>query len=150
MTTDSRHDEPVAPNILNRKFTVSTPNRAWLSDITYVKVGSQWNFLCVFIDLYSRSAVGWDLSNSLDRRSMMHAFQKAQWRRRPKAGILVHSDRGVQYASADFRNLLKRNGFVQSMSRKGDCWDNAVAESFFHNVEDTATLSHNLYQQIRS
>lgn len=146
VTTDSEHNEPVAPNILDRKFTVSEPNRAWVSDITYVKVGSQWNYLTVFIDLYSRGVVGWDISASLDRHSMMHAFQKALWRRRPKAGLLVHSDRGVQYASSDFRKLLKKNGFVQSMSRKGDCWDNAVAESFFHTLK-TQLLYHQKFAQ---
>ena len=130
VTTDSRHSEPVAPNILDRQFSPESPNSAWVSDITYVKVGSKWNYLTVFIDLYSRIVVGWDLSASLERHSMIHAFEKALWRRRPPSGLLVHSDRGVQYASADFRNLLTKNGFIQSMSRKGNCWDNAVAESF--------------------
>ena len=144
VTTDSKHSEPVAPNILDRQFTMDSPNAAWVSDITYVKVGSKWNYLTVFMDLYSRIVVGWDLSESLDRHSMIHAFQKALWRRSPPAGLLVHSDRGVQYASADFRNLLKKNQFVQSMSRKGDCWDNAVAESFFHTLK-TQCLYHNRF-----
>ena len=144
VTTDSKHSEPVAPNILDRQFTTDSPNAAWVSDITYVKVGSKWNYLTVFMDLYSRIVVGWDLSESLDRHSMIHAFQKALWRRSPPAGLLVHSDRGVQYASADFRNLLKKNQFVQSMSRKGDCWDNAVAESFFHTLK-TQCLYHNRF-----
>ncbi len=125
VTTDSKHSEPVAPNLLNRQFTVASPNTAWVSDITYVKIGSRWNYLTVFIDLYSRIVVGWDISDSLDRYSMIYAFQKALLRRRPGQGLLVHSDRGVQYASADFRKQLQQNGFVQSMSRKGDCWDNA-------------------------
>jgi putative transposase len=144
VTTDSKHSEPVAPNILDRQFTTDSPNAAWVSDITYVKVGSKWNYLTVFMDLYSRIVVGWNLSESLDRHSMIHAFQKALWRRSPPAGLLVHSDRGVQYASADFRNLLKKNQFVQSMSRKGDCWDNAVAESFFHTLK-TQCLYHNRF-----
>lgn len=144
VTTDSKHSEPVAPNILDRQFTTDSPNAAWVSDITYVKVGSKWNYLTVFMDLYSRIIVGWDLSESLDRHSMIHAFQKALWRRSPPAGLLVHSDRGVQYASADFRDLLKKNQFVQSMSRKGDCWDNAVAESFFHTLK-TQCLYHNRF-----
>ena len=145
VTTDSRHSEPVAPNILNRQFTAESPNGVWVSDITYVKVGSKWNYLTVFIDLYSRIVVGWDLSESLERHSMIHAFQKALWRRRPLSGLLVHSDRGVQYASAAFRNLLKKNSFLQSMSRKGNCWDNAVAESFFHTLK-TQLLYHKRFQ----
>ena len=135
VTTDSKHSEPVAPNILDRQFTTDSPNAAWVSDITYVKVGSKWNYLTVFMDLYSRIVVGWDLSESLDRHSMIHAFQKSLWRRRPPSGLLVHSDRGVQYASADFGNLLSKNGFIQSMSRKGNCWDNSVAESFFGSLK---------------
>ena len=144
VTTDSRHNEPIAPNILDRQFSPESPNTAWVSDITYVKVGSNWSYLTVFIDLYSRLVVGWDLSESLERHSVMHAFQKALWRRRPSSGLLVHSDRGVQYASADFRNLLKKNQFVQSMSRKGNCWDNAVAESFFHTLK-TQLVYHNRF-----
>ena len=142
VTTDSKHNEPVAPNLLNRQFSVASPNTAWVSDITYVKIGSRWNYLTVFIDLYSRIVVGWDLSASLDRHSMIYAFQKALLRRRPFQGLLVHSDRGVQYASADFRKLLHKNDFVQSMSRKGDCWDNAVAESFFHTLKTQCLYHH--------
>jgi putative transposase len=134
-TTDSKHKEPIAEHLLNRKFSVSAPNTAWVSDITYVKVGQKWCYLTVFIDLFSRIIVGWDLSKSLERHSMIRAFQKALFRRRPGKGLLVHSDRGIQYASADFRNLLKKKNFVQSMSRKGNCWDNAVAESFFHTIK---------------
>jgi putative transposase len=103
VTTDSKHKEPVAPNILNRKFSISEPNRAWATDITYLKVGQKWNYLTVFIDLYSRAIVGWDLSNSLERHSVIHAFQKAINNPKPKKGLVVHSDRGIQYASSDFR-----------------------------------------------
>jgi putative transposase len=145
VTTDSKHNEPVAPNILNREFSVSSPNTAWVSDITYVKVGPKWQYLTVFIDLFSRIVVGWDLSESLERHSMIRAFQKALWRRRPGEGLLVHSDRGVQYASGDFRELLKEKKFVQSMSRKGNCWDNAVAESFFHTLK-TQLIYHRRFQ----
>ena len=145
VTTDSKHDEPIAPNHLNREFSVPSPNTAWVSDITYVKVGRKWQYLTVFIDLFSRIVVGWDLSESLERHSTIRAFQKALWRRRPGAGLLVHSDRGVQYASADFRKLLKDNKFVQSMSRKGNCWDNAVAESFFHTLK-TQLIYHRRFQ----
>lgn len=128
VTTDSKHNEPVASNILNRKFRVAAPNKVWVSDITYLRIGRKWQYLTVFIDLYSRIIIGWDLSNSLERHSMMYAFKKALMRRRPPGGLLVHSDRGVQYASSDFRSLLHDNNCIQSMSRRGNCWDNAVAE----------------------
>jgi putative transposase len=145
VTTDSKHNEPVAPNLLNREFTASSPNTVWVSDITYVKVGRKWFYLTVFIDLFSRIIVGWDLSASRERHSMIRAFNKALWRRRPSQGLLVHSDRGVQYASAGYRKLLKENKFVQSMSRKGNCWDNAVAESFFHTLK-TQLIYHRKFQ----
>ncbi len=139
VTTDSKHSEPVAPNILDRRFTVSGPNRIWVSDITYLKVGRKWHYLSVFIDLYSRIVVGWDLSSSLSRHSTIKAFKKGLMRRRPGYGLMIHSDRGVQYASSDFRLLLKKYGHIQSMSRKGNCWDNAVAESFFHTLKTQLT-----------
>lgn len=142
VTTDSTHSEPVASNILNRQFTAAAPNRAWVTDITYLKVGRRWHYLTVFIDLYSRLVVGWDLSDSLERHSVIHAFQKAIVRRRPAAGLVVHSDRGIQYASKDFRVRLKQNGCIQSMSRKGNCWDNAVAESFFHTLKTQFIRHH--------
>ena len=141
VTTDSKHNEPVAPNLLNREFNVKTPNTVWVSDITYLKVGRSWYYLAVFIDLYSRSVVGWDLSDSLERHSVIKALNKAVMRRRPDKGLMVHSDRGVQYASQDFRTCLGHHGFIQSMSRKGDCWDNAVAESFFHTLK-TQLIHH--------
>lgn len=122
VTTDSTHSEPVASNILNRQFTAAAPNKAWGTDITYLKVGRRWHYLTVFIDLYSRLVVGWDLSDSLERHSVIHAFQKAIVRRRPAAGLVVHSDRGIQYASKDFRVRLKQSGCIQRMSRKGNCW----------------------------
>jgi putative transposase len=145
VTTDSKHKEPVAPNILNRKFSISEPNRVWVTDITYLKVGQKWNYLTVFIDLYSRAIVGWDLSNSLERHSVIHAFQKAINNRKPEKGLVVHSDRGIQYASSDFRKKLKTYKFVQSMSLKGNCWDNAVAESFFHTLK-TQLIRHNKFK----
>ena len=122
-TSNSKHKEPIAENKLNRAFSVSSPNTVWVSDITYVKVGLKWHYLTVFIGLFSRIVVGWDLSESLERHSMIRAFQKALFRRQPGKGLLVHGDRGIQYASVDFRNLLKKKGFVQSMSRKGNCWE---------------------------
>ncbi len=135
VTTDSKHNEPVAANLLKRQFAVDAPNMVWVSDITYLNVGRKWHYLTVFIDLFSRMIVGWDISDSLERHSVIKAFQKAIIRRRPVAGLLVHSDRGIQYASRDFRAVLAQHGCVQSMSRKGNCWDNAVAESFFHTLK---------------
>lgn len=145
VTTDSKHDEPVAPNILNRQFTVPAPDIAWVSDITYVRVGRKWYYLTVFIDLFSRLVVGWDLSDSLERHSTIRALNKAILKRHPGEGLIVHSDRGVQYASSDFRKILSRRGFIQSMSRKGNCWDNAVAESFFHSLK-TQLVHHVRYR----
>lgn len=135
VTTDSSHKEPLAENILNRNFTPDGPNIAWVSDITYLKIGGKWHYLTVFIDLFSRLIVGWDLSDSLERSSVIKAFWKAYWKRKPNTGLIVHSDRGVQYASVDFRAILANVGAIQSMSRKGNCWDNAVAESFFHTIK---------------
>jgi len=141
VTTDSKHKEPVSPNLLDRQFTVPAPNRVWVSDITYLRVGMKWHYLTVFIDLFSRIVVGWDLSESLERYSAMHALNKAILRRRPGQGLMIHSDRGIQYASGDFRAIIKKHGFIQSMSRKGNCWDNAVAESFFHSIK-TQMIHH--------
>lgn len=146
-TTDSKHNEPVAPNLLNRNFTKTAPDQAWVSDITYLKIGRKWHYLTVFIDLFSRIVVGWDLSASLQRHSTIKAFKKAVINRWPGKGLLVHSDRGIQYASADFKKELKKNGFIQSMSRKGNCWDNAVAESFFHTIK-TQLIHHCKFKNI--
>lgn len=134
-TTNSNHIEPLAENVLARNFSPTAPDTTWVTDITYFKVGQQWNYLTVFIDLYSRMVVGWDVSDSLERHSAIRALRKAVRKRRPSSGLLVHSDRGVQFASNDFRRELARHGCVQSMSRKGNCWDNAVAESFFHTLK---------------
>jgi putative transposase len=144
VTTYSKHAEPIAPNLLNREFTVSAPNIAWLTDITYLKVGRRWDYLTVSIDLFSRIIVGWDLSDSLERHSAIRAFHKALARRKPSPGLLVHSDRGIQFASYDFRAELKRHGCNQSMSRKGNYGDNAVAEPFFHPLK-TQFIRHHLF-----
>ena len=134
-TTDSSHKEPVAPNILDRNFTQSSPNRAWVSDITYLPVSGRWFYLVVFIDLFSRKVVGWDLSSSLHAESTLKAFENAVRLRKPPQGLIVHSDRGIQYASKDFRLCLGKHACIQSMSRKGNCGDNAVAESFFGSLK---------------
>ena len=129
-TTDSNHHLPIAPNLLNREFDAKEPDEVWVSDITYLKTAKGWSYLAVFIDLYSRMVVGWSLSDSMPTELILGAFEMGL-AHRGRAPKLVHSDRGSQYASDDFRDLLKKHKCVQSMSRKGDCWDNAVAESFF-------------------
>lgn len=144
VTTDSKHNHPVAPNLLDRNFKTSKPDQVWVTDITYLEIAGKWHYLTVFIDLFSRLVVGWDLSSSLERFSVIHALNKAITRRRPGKGLMIHSDRGIQYASLDFRAALEKHGFVQSMSRKGNCWDNAVAESFFGTIK-TQMIHHTTF-----
>jgi putative transposase len=146
-TTNSKHSFPVAENLVNRKFTVERPNQVWVGDITYIPVGSRWLYLAVFIDLYSRTVVGWDLSESLDHAFVLQALRKAVMRRQPQKGLIIHSDRGVQYCCEGFRNAIRSYHFIQSMSRKGDCWDNAVAESFFHLLKTELIYPENLKTQ---
>ena len=131
-TTNSRHRYPVAPNLLERDFTAREPNQIWVSDITYIPTSSGWQYLTVFIDLFSRLVVGWALSSSLSHEMTLLALNRAIGRRKPPQGLVIHSDQGVQYACGAFTEVIEKHGFVQSMSRKGDCWDNAVAESFFN------------------
>lgn len=130
-TTNSNHAHPVAEDLLKRDFTASEPNQVWVSDITYINTRGGWQYLAVFLDLFSRMVVGWALGSSLSASLVLSALHRGIVNRRPGAGLIIHSDRGVQYACKDFRKVLEKRGFVQSMSRKGDCWDNAVAESFF-------------------
>jgi len=139
VTTNSQHRFAVAPNLLQRDFTAQRPNQVWVSDLTYLRVGRSWGYLVAFIDLYSRRVVGWTLSSALDHNVALTALQRAVARRRPPKGLIIHSDRGVQYACTGFAKWVTRHGFVQSMSRKGDCWDNAVAESFFHLLKTELT-----------
>ena len=134
-TTNSNHELSISPNLLNRKFHVSKPGRVWCSDITYIEVNSKWCYLTTIIDLFNREVVGWDLSESLEAHSLIHCMHKASKLHKPKPGCIFHSDRGIQYASKEFRNILRENDMTQSMSRKGDCWDNAVSESFFKTLK---------------
>ncbi len=134
-TTDSNHDLPISPNLLNQNFTVKEINKVWASDITYIRVGQTWLYLCVILDLANREVVGWQLSRRMDSRILVNALLKAVGNRKPPAGLIFHSDRGSQYASKVFRRWLKRFGIIQSMSRKGNCYDNACAESFFHSLK---------------
>jgi putative transposase len=134
-TTDSRHNEPIAPNRLERNFSAPAPDRVWVADTTYLPVLSGFLFLVVIIDLYSRKVVGWSLADRLDAELSGEALRRALARRCPGRGLIFHSDRGSEFAAASFRKLLDKAGAVQSMSRKGDCWDNAVAESFFSTLD---------------
>jgi len=131
VTTQSGHALPVAGNLLQRDFAAAAPNRVWVSDITYLWTREGWLYLCVVLDLWDRKVVGWSMNERLVSELAVDALGKAVAQRRPTEGLLFHSDRGVQYASDVFRVELGRHGMTQSMSRKGDCWDNAVAESFF-------------------
>jgi putative transposase len=128
---DSKHALPAAANLLNRKFSVDAPNKVLVSDITYVRTAAGWAYLTVFIDLFSRMVVGWSVSRSLSTDMVLAALNQAIKSRKLPPGVMIHSDRGCPYASEAFREVLQKHGFVQSMSRKGNCWDNAVAESFF-------------------
>lgn len=134
-TTDSRHDLPVAKNTLDRQFVPAAPNQAWAADITYVWTREGWLYLAVVMDLYSRRIVGFSMQKTLRRRLVLDALKMALGGRRPPVGLLHHSDRGSQYASTDFQRLLAERGIVCSMSRKGNCWDNAPVESFFATLK---------------
>jgi transposase InsO family protein len=137
-TTDSKHDDPIAPNLLARDFTARGPNEAWVTDVTAIWTRAGWLFLAAMIDLFSRRVVGWATSSTNDRALALDALNAALVSRRPPQGLVHHSDRGSPYASADYRRALKRAGAAASMSRKGDCWDNAVAESFFATLKTEA------------
>jgi putative transposase len=134
-TTDSRHAFPVAPNVLARQFEQQAPDVAWVTDITYIPTGEGWLYLAVILDLYSRFVVGWAMSERITRDLALNALDMALVRRCPPPGLLHHSDRGSQYASGDYQQVLTAAGLVGSMSRRGNCWDNAVAESFFATVK---------------
>lgn len=135
VTTDSRHDLPVGPNLVARKFEVSAPNTTWVTDITYIWTHEGWLYLAVILDLFSRRIVGWSMSEQITRQLALDALTMALSRRQSPRGLIHHSDRGSQYASHDYRRLLTANGIVCSMSRLGNCWDNAVAESFFSTLK---------------
>ena len=135
VTTNSEHAYPVADNLLNREFRVNEPNKAWVGDLTYLPTTEGWLYLVVVIDLFSRKVVGWSIGKYATRKLVIEAMTMAISRRGVEADQLFHSDRGVQYACKDARKLLRKCGFRCSMSRKGNCWDNAVAESFFATLE---------------
>lgn len=134
-TTDSKHRYKVYPNLLMRNFTADTPDKAWVSDITYIWTEEGWLYLASVIDLYSRRVIGWSMKSSLKSQIALDALAMAIKTRRPAAGVIHHSDRGVQYACGEYQTALKSAGMRCSMSRKGDCWDNAVAETFFSTLK---------------
>lgn len=135
VTTNSNHKKPVFENILNRQFKVTEPNKAYVSDITYLWTQEGWLYLAVVIDLFSRKVVGWSMSSRMKANLVCDALRMALWQRKPKPGLIVHSDRGSQYASHPYQQLLHLHGCIGSMSRKGNCWDNSVAESFFGSLK---------------
>jgi putative transposase len=143
VTTESGHPYPIAGNTLARGFKVSGPNQVWVSDITYLWSDEGWLYLAVVIDLFNREVVGWSMKRTLETPIVIDALTAAINARKPPAGLMHHSDRGSQYASNAYQELLRDNGMVCSMSRKGNCWDNAVAESFF------ATLKKELIRNTR-
>lgn len=135
VTTDSKHNLPVAPNLLDRNFSPEKPNQVWASDITYVWTREGWLFLAVIVDLFSRQVVGWSLEKTMTKELVCSALRQAYFRRKPGTGLLFHSDRGSQYCSKEFRKLLRDYKMLQSQSRKANCWDNACVESFFHTLK---------------
>lgn len=144
-TTDSNHPDPIAPNTLDRNFDVALPNTAWVTDVTYVWTHEGWLYLAAILDLYSRRVVGWAASACNDRVLALDALARATSTRKPAAGLLHHSDRGSVYASGDYGDALTKIGAIKSMSRKGNCWDNAVAESFFATIKGEMT-DHEEYE----
>lgn len=134
-TTDSQHKLPIAPNLLEQNFFATAPNQAWVGDITYIWTAEGWSYLAVLIDLYSRRVVGWAMRKSLSRELALSALQLALTRRRPPPGLVHHTDRGSQYASHEYRQVLDEHDMRCSMSAAGNCYDNAVAESFFATLK---------------
>jgi transposase InsO family protein len=144
-TTNSNHDLPLKDNLLKRNFNVTQPNKVWASDITYISTNEGWLYLAVIIDLYSRKVVGWSINKRMTKQLVIDALNMGIKNRNTDKGLIFHSDRGSQYASHDFQKDLWKNGMRSSMSRKGDCWDNAVAESFFSTLK-TELIYHNHYK----
>jgi len=134
-TTDSNHDLAISPNVLNRQFNPTQPNQAWVSDITYIRTRSGWLYLAVVLDLFARKVVGWSMAPHMQATLVCRALQLAIAQRQPAPGLVVHSDRGSQYASDSHQALLSKYALIGSMSRKGNCWDNAVMERFFLNLK---------------
>jgi len=145
VTTHSNHRRPVTNNLIKGDFTAPAPDKIWTSDITYVWTRQGWLYLAVFLDLCSRRIVGWSMSRRITDQLVIDAFKKAWFRRRPLPGLIVHSDRGSQYCSSNFKDLLEKNGYYQSMSSTGNCYDNAITESFFATLK-TELIYHEKYE----
>ena len=135
VTTDSEHDEPIAPNVLKRRFDDWQPNQAWVADVTYIHTRQGWLYLAVVLDLATRKIVGWSMSKRMKAALVCDALTMAYQQRHPDAGLIMHTDRGSQYASKQYRRLLKAYAMIASMSRKANCWDNSVVESFFKTLK---------------
>ena len=145
-TTDSKHDMPIAPNVLDRDFSAQKPAQKWVSDITYFRIAKNWYYLSVVIDLADRAVLGWTISDNMTaQHTTIQAFKKAIMNRKPTQGMIFHSDRGLQYACQDFKTLLDKHQCVQSMSRRANCWDNAVAESFFKTMKTECIHKQEFY-----
>ena len=142
-TTDSNHKQAIAPNLLGRDFVALAPNEKYVGDITYIHTQEGWLYLAVVIDLFSRQVIGWSMKGHMRDTLVNDALLMALWQRKPKAGLIWHTDRGSQYASNSHRQILADHGVLQSMSRKGNCWDNSVAESFFHTLKTELTYHFN-------
>jgi putative transposase len=143
-TTDSRHTLPIAPNLLDRQFTVNRPNVVWVGDITYLRTSDGWLYLAVMIDLFSRQVIGWQMSTRIDQTLVCDALEAALAIRGRPGSVMIHTDRGSQYCSKAFRTVIKDNKLVQSMSRKANCWDNAVSESFFATLKKQSVYGYKL------
>lgn len=135
VTTDSKHSLPVYNNVLNRDFTATKPNQKWCCDISYIHTDEGWLYLAVVIDVYSRAVIGWSMNQRMNKALVCDALTMALFRRKFPKDVIVHSDRGSQYCSLRYQSLLKNHRLIGSMSRKGNCWDNAIAESFFHTLK---------------
>ncbi len=135
LTTNSRHSFAVAPNVLDRNFDVDTPNKVWTADISYVWTFEGWLYLAIIMDLYSRQIVGWAMDKRMKKELALSALSMAYWQRKPAQGLMHHSDRGSQYACNEYRDRLETYGMISSMSRKGNCWDNAPTERFFRSLK---------------
>jgi transposase InsO family protein len=147
VTTDSKHNHFVAPNLLQRQFNPAEPNRVWAGDITYIPTRNGWLYLATVMDLYSRKVVGWSMDTSMKATLVNDALTMALWRRKPDKGLIWHSDQGSQYCSKSHRAILKDHGIQQSMSRKGNCWDNATSESFFSTIKGQLVELNNFADQ---
>lgn len=134
-TTDSRHNKPIYANVLSRDLSTVRINQKWVSDITYVATKEGWLYLAVVIDVHSRAVIGWAMDRNMKKQLVCDALLMALFKHKFPQGVIVHSDRGSQYASEKYRNILSSNQLIGSMSRRGNCWDNAVAESFFHTLK---------------